>query len=223
MKAPLLHLRRALPWAEWWPSVRAGLLVTLLFAAGIGLTRHYAQPLQAALAAHQGLGVLVFLLSTVMAVLLPMLSNLALVPLAVLAWGPGWTALLLLTGWTLGATLSFALGRGARALILQRLPWMRRHADVDRLIHPQHRLASLVLLRMTFPVDVLSYALGLFSRQTSWLDNSLSTVIGAAPFALVFALVPTLSGSAQTLIFVACAAVFAAYAMWVLHRPAPTG
>jgi uncharacterized membrane protein YdjX (TVP38/TMEM64 family) len=222
LKLPLLHLRRAVHWADWWPSVRGGLMVTLLFVGGIWMTRHYAVPLHDALSAHARLGVLLFLASTVVAVLLPMLSNLPLVPLAVLAWGPGWTALLLLIGWVLGASLSFALGRHGRQMILRRFPWVRRHADVDRLIHPRHRLASLVLLRMTFPVDVLSYALGLFSRQTTWLDNTLSTALGAAPFAVVFALVPTMSGRAQALVFVSSALVFLVYAGWVLHRPDDT-
>jgi len=40
---------------------------------------------------------------------------------------------------------------------------------------------------MTFPVDVLSYALGLFSRSTTLAENMVSTAIGGAPFALLFA------------------------------------
>jgi len=38
---------------------------------------------------------------------------------------------------------------------------------------------------------VLSYALGLFSARTTLAENVLSTALGAAPFALLFALVPT--------------------------------
>ena len=78
---------------------------------------------------------------------------------------------------------------------------------------------SLVLLRMTFPVDVLSYALGLFSRSTTAAEVALSTALGAAPFALLFALVPTLSTSAQAIVAVASAGAFALYVLWVSGVP----
>jgi uncharacterized membrane protein YdjX (TVP38/TMEM64 family) len=212
------HLHGALSWSELLPSVRAGAGVILLFAAGLWLARHYAEPIGAALAAHSALGIGVFFVSSAVAVLLPMLTNLPLVPLAVLAWGPWVSALILLLGWVTGAGLSFVLGRQARDTILRRFPSVQRHAEIDRLIHPQHRLLSLVMLRMTFPVDVLSYALGLFSRSTTLLENLTSTAIGGAPFAVLFALFPTLSGNAQWAVFGGSLLVFVLYAAWVLNR-----
>ena len=80
-------------------------------------------------------------------------------------------------------------------------------------------MASLIMLRMTFPVDVLSYALGLFSPGTGVGDIVLSTVIGAAPFALLFALFPSLSTTTQLVIFGASTAVFAIYVVWLLRGP----
>ena len=139
-----------------------------------------------------------------------------------LAWGPWWTAVLLLSGWVAGAALSFALGRHARALILRHFPAVKRHGNIDRLIHPRHRLWSLVLLRMTFPVDVLSHSLGLFSRSTTLTENVVSTAVGAAPFAVLFALFPTLSATAQLVVFGASALVFVAYALWVLRGASDT-
>jgi uncharacterized membrane protein YdjX (TVP38/TMEM64 family) len=214
-------LRRALTWRDLWPSVRAGLGVLALFVVALLLVRAYTAPIQSVLGAHAPLGVVVFVATSVVAVLLPMLTNLPLLPLAVLAWGPWWTAGLLLAGWVIGAALSFALGRHARDAILRHFPSVRRHADIDRLIHPRHRMISLVLLRMTFPVDVLSYALGLFSRSTTLAENAVSTALGAAPFALLFAWIPALPLSGQAVVFVASALVFVAYAAWVLRRPDP--
>jgi uncharacterized membrane protein YdjX (TVP38/TMEM64 family) len=226
MQHALVPLRRALTWADLWPSIRTGMGVVVLFAAGVWLARHFAAPIQATLSNHTELGIAFFFASSAVAVLMPMLTNLPLMPLAVLAWGPWWTALLLLSGWVTGAALSFALGRHARALIVRRFPSVQRHAGIDRLIHPQHRLWSLVLLRMTFPVDVLSYALGLFSRQTTLAENAASTALGAAPFALLFALLPTFSGAGQMAVFGASLVVFVLYAAWVLRRapdPPPAG
>ena len=149
-----------------------GVIVGALFGLGVWGARLYGHPIQALLGAYPALGIAVFFASSVLAVLMPVLTNLPLLPLAVMAYGPVWTALILLTGWVLGAALSFALGRHARALVLRRFPGMQRHGEIERLIHPRQRLWSLVLLRVTFPVDVLSYALGMFSPRTSALENA---------------------------------------------------
>ena len=219
MQPPTIPLRHALTWPELWPSVRNGLCVLALFAAGVFVARHYAVQIQGLLADYAAIGIGIFLASSILAVLLPLLSNLPLVPAAVVAWGAWWTAGLLLLGWIVGAALAFMLGRHARALTLRHFPSAQRHADIDRLIHPEHRLLSLVLLRMTFPVDVLSYSLGLFSRSTTLAENVLSTTLGAAPFAVLFALLPTLSGTAQLTIFGGSVLAFLVYVSWVWRRP----
>jgi uncharacterized membrane protein YdjX (TVP38/TMEM64 family) len=215
---PLVRLRKALSLAELWPALRAGTAVVTLFAAGLWVARHYAAPIEAAVSDHAALGVVVFFVTSVVAVLMPVLSNLPLLPIAVLAWGPAPTAILLLAGWVVGAALSFTLARRARSRVLRAFPSVMRHARIDRLIDPSHRLGSLILLRMTFPVDVLSYALGLFSRETTVQQNTLSTVIGAAPFAIVFAWFPALSGPVQGAVFAVSLLVFVLYVAWVLRR-----
>lgn len=204
------------------PSVRTGIWVLAIFSAAMLLAREFATPIQAVLSLHPRLAILIFVATSAVAVLVPLLSNLPLVPLAVLTWGPAWTALLLLLGWVIGAAASFALGRHARPLILRQFPSVNRHANIDRLIHPRHRIGSLILLRMTFPVDVLSYALGLFSRNTTGTENAVSTAVGAAPFAVLFALYPALPAPIQLLVFLACALVFVAYMLWVLRAPSAT-
>jgi len=220
MRAPFASLRKALTWVELRWSVLTGAWVVLLFTAAVLLAREFSAPIQGVLHAHPRLAILVFIATSIVAVLVPLLTNLPLVPLAVLAWGPAWTALLLLGGWVAGAAISFMLGRHARPFILRHFPSATRHANIDRLIHSRHRLTSLILLRMTFPVDVLSYALGLFSRNTTLTENAVSTAVGAAPFALLFALFPALRATAQLIVFVGSALVFVAYVLWVLRTTA---
>lgn len=211
-------LRRALTWAQLRPAFRGGLWVVLLFAAGIWAAREFALPIERALAAHAGAAVIVFVASSALAVVMPLASNLPLVPLVVPSWGPWWTALLLLLGWIVGSAASFLIARSARGWILRRFPTVQRHADIDRLIHPRFRLASLVSLRMTFPVDVLSYALGLFSGRTTLAEVTASTTLGAAPFALLFAWFPVLSPAVQGLIFGGSTLLFVVHLFWVLRR-----
>jgi uncharacterized membrane protein YdjX (TVP38/TMEM64 family) len=208
-------LPRPLAWRRLRPSVGSALWVVALFAGAVVLVRAYAGPIQAAVSGNPVVGVVLFVATSALAVLMPLLTNLPLLPVAVLAWGPWWTAVLLLAGWVAGAALSFWLGRHARAAILRHLPSVQRHADIDRLIHPHHRVASLVLLRMTFPVDVLSYALGLFSARTTVAENAVSTAFGAAPFAIAFAWFPTWSATAQLLGLGVSLLVFGAYIVWL--------
>jgi hypothetical protein len=125
-------------------------------------------------------------------------------------------------GWVAGAAISFELARRISPLLLRTFPKVARYARIDRLIHPRHHLLSLVFLRMTFPADILSYVLGLFSHKTTRLENALSTGIGGAPFALLFAFFPALPLAQQALILITATAVFAVYAVWVVrsHRSA---
>ncbi len=136
------QLRRAIPRADLAASVRAGVAVVVLFALGLLAARHWADAIAIVLSGHERMAMSLFVLTSVVAVLLPMLSNRPLVPYAALAWGAWWTAGLLLGGWIAGATLSFVLGRFVGPAILQRFPSVRRHADIDRLIHPRHRLRA---------------------------------------------------------------------------------
>ena len=76
---------------------------------------------------------------------------------------------------------------------------------------------------MTFPVDIFSYALGLFSTRTTAKQNLLSTAIGVAPFALLFAFFPTLPVAGQTAFLAGCALVFLGYASWMMsNEPHPS-
>ncbi len=205
-------------WGARLPALRAGAVAVALFSIGILVAQQFPALIASQHASHGPLGMVVFVVTSAVAVLLPMLTNLALVPLAVLAWGPQWTASLLLLGWIIGAVLSFTLGRHAQRWILERFPSVRRHADIDRLIAPRHRMLSLILLRMSFPVDVLSYALGLFSRSTTAMENAVSTLIGAAPFAWLFAYVPALPWPWQLAVFAGCTLLFVLHLWWTLAR-----
>jgi uncharacterized membrane protein YdjX (TVP38/TMEM64 family) len=199
------------------PSLGSLAWVLLLFALAVVLARNYAAPLGAALSHHERIGMLVFVGTTALAVVLPLFSNLPLVPFAVLLWGPWGTALLITVGWVAGAMLSFSVGRRLRPAVLRAFPQAARYARIDDLIHPRKRILSLTLLRMTFPMDILSYVLGLFSRRTTAFENALSTALGGAPFAVLFGFFPALPLELQLLVFVGCVLVFGAYVKSVVR------
>lgn len=218
--SPVIRLRQRPSWSQWWPSLRGGLWALALFALGLWLVHRYAGPIRAVVDEWQAAGLLGFFASSVLAVVLPALSNLPLMPVAVAAWGALPAAALLLAGWTVGSVLAFVLARRARGPVERHLPAVMRLADIDRLIDPRHRLLSLIVLRMSFPVDLLSHALGLFSRRTTWVEVALSTAFGGAPFAALFAAIPALPAAWQAIVVGATTVGFLVYAAWV-WRAAP--
>ncbi len=200
------------------PSLQFGLWALALFALGLWLAHRFAAPMVQWIEHWQTASELAFVATSALAVLLPAASNLPLLPIAVTAWGPLPAAGLLLLGWTIGSMLAYALGRRARPFVLRHWPSVLHAADIERLIHPRHRLLSLIVLRASFPVDVLSHALGLFSRRTSGAEVMLSTALGAAPFALLFAYVPTMSTTMQAAVLLVTGAGFVIYVRWLLRR-----
>jgi uncharacterized membrane protein YdjX (TVP38/TMEM64 family) len=135
-----------------------------------------------------------------LAVIVPVWSNIFLLPFGVIAWGPFMTSLLCITGWWIGSVVAFFIARTYREKILIHKPSLTTYTYIDTLISKKHPTLTLIFLRMTLPVDILSYALGLFSGHISWKQNALTTLIGITPFAFIFSYIGTFSGSVQIII-----------------------
>jgi uncharacterized membrane protein YdjX (TVP38/TMEM64 family) len=133
----------------------------------------------------------------------------------VVAWGPLLTTLLCVFGWWLGALFSFAIGRMFQDKILGRYPLLSKYAKIDDIIPKRHVFVGLVFLRMTFPVDVLSYALGIFSKRVTHIMNATSTLAGIIPFALLFAYFSEVSKMYQVGIILLTIGSFMAYYVYV--------
>jgi len=131
------------------------------------------------------------------------ISSTPLIPIASVLWGPFLAAVLSVIGWTLGAVVAFLI---ARRLGSQ---WVSRFAALNKLQRygasiPEHNLfVTVLVLRIVLPVDLLSYAVGLFStmRLSSY---SLATLLGTLPFAFIF------SYATQMPLWIQASIVFAA-------------
>ena len=100
----------------------------------------------------------------------------------------------------LSAFYSQKYGEEARSFVERGgfLEWsLQKFISIHKLekIHkhiPQERMFwSVVLLRVMIPVDLLSYALGIFG-VLGWRKYTLATVVGISPFAFIFAYMGTL-------------------------------
>lgn len=123
-----------------------------------------------------------------------------LVPLGAHVWGPVPTALLCIAGWSLGALLALLVARRWGMPVVARLIGRERIENFHDRIPKGQLFWSVILLRMLIPVDILSYALGLFSTM-SWSRYFLATMIGVTPFAFFFAFAGTLPVGYQIVSF----------------------
>lgn len=109
-------------------------------------------------------GMVIHVLLNVLAVVFAPITVLPLISLAVGLWGVGMAVFLTVLGWTLGSFIAFGLSRKFG------VPIIRRFISLDELYTLEDKMKvgntfwSVLLLRLIVPVDILSYALGLFSR-----------------------------------------------------------
>jgi len=177
------------------------LITCALFLGAEMIAISYTHEISSFMADYKILGPVFFVIMAMVAVLLPVWSNIFLLPIGVVCWGPFVTAVLCIIGWLLGSITAFFIGRTYQGWLLRTYPSFKKYRIIDSYIPKNHTLASLIFLRMTMPVDVLSYALGLFSTHISWKQNAVTTLIGITPFAFIFSYIGLFSFGIQGIIF----------------------
>jgi uncharacterized membrane protein YdjX (TVP38/TMEM64 family) len=110
-------------------------------------------------------------------------ATLPLIPIAVRAWGHVPAALVTTIGWTAGSLVAFYIARRWGSPIVKKLTSMERVKRLRRYV-PKQPFWSIVLLRLVLPMDVISYALGLFTEMT-WPRYGLATALGLTPSAFI--------------------------------------
>lgn len=110
---------------------------------------------------HPRLGAVLFVLLAATSAMLAFFSSAVLVPVALYTWGKLSCALLLWTGWTLGGSVAYALGRTlGRSVVQSLLPAATLSRYEDRI--SQHTpFAVIWLFQLALPSEVPGYLMGL--------------------------------------------------------------
>jgi len=141
-------------------------------------------------------GMVAYVAIEIIATVVAPISATPLIPIAANVWGVAITAALSILGWTIGSLIAFAIGRRYGLPLAQKFISAHNLEKLHKHI-PQERIFwSVVLLRIMIPVDLLSYALGIFG-VLGWRRYTLATIIGITPFAFIFAYLGTLPVSYQ--------------------------
>lgn len=166
--------------------------VAMLFMLVSYLIRGHEDIIRLLLVGGGAFGAILFLLLTaVFVVFVIPLDIVFLIPIGVSLWGPLPTAFLSIAGWTVGASVAFTLARRYGMPVVVHIIGERNMTGLRERIPTGNLFWSVVVLRMLVPVDLLSYALGLFTEMPR-RRYMLATLIGVAPFGFVFAYVGAL-------------------------------
>jgi uncharacterized membrane protein YdjX (TVP38/TMEM64 family) len=133
-----------------------------------------------------GQGMVIYVLASIATIVLAPVATVPLIPIAAGLWGGFITGLLNILSWSIGAMIAFAIARMVGIRFVRRIVSLERLNRIEKSIPERGMFWTIVFLRMVIPVDILSYALGLFSRVRAGL-YFWATLIGITPFAFILA------------------------------------
>lgn len=139
-------------------------------------------------------------------------STLPLVPVAGKLWGALGGGLLTIGGWVWGSTVAFWLARRFGEPVVKHLASEKKIETVKTYI-PENLFWGVVLIRLVLPLDVTSYALGLFTT-IGYGEYIAATIVGVAPGAFLLASLGSLPAAYEVLIYAASVVLF----IWFIQR-----
>lgn len=161
-------------------------LVGIIFIASSYFSLRYSDFIKEIIELKGLAGMAVYVALEIISIVVVPITTFPLLPVAVVIWGSFIAAVLNVTGWMIGAAVAFSLARKYGRPLVSRVIKMKRVFYLEKLIPKKNIFWSIVILRMTIPTDILSYALGLFSGipMNTYL---VATFFGLIPFAFIFA------------------------------------
>jgi len=127
-----------------------------------------------------GLYVLVNIVATVIAPI----SALPLIPVATVIWGPFLTANLNIVSWSIGSVIAFIIARHLGRPFVERFVNLNSVSKYEKALGEKYFFWNVVFLRILVPVDILSYAIGIFTTM-NLKPYTIATIIGITPFGLL--------------------------------------
>ena len=136
-------------------------------------------------------GILIYILITIFAIVFAPVSMMPLIPLASNLYGVFYAAAINIIGWTIGSFIVFFICRKYGVSIIKKFVSLNEIYKWENKIPKKRVFFTLILLRMSVPVDILSYALSLLTK-INFRTYALTTIIGIIPFAIVFSYLGTI-------------------------------
>ena len=159
-------------------------------------------------------GVVSYICMLVLAVVIAPVSTFFLLPVAAVSYGPMLAAVYTIVGWTMGSMIAFYLARRFGLRWVGKIERVQQLRAIEAALPRRHVFFIVMLLRTTRPVDILSYALGIFSSM-SYRSFFLATMLGIAPFTFLLTHASVSTLKYQISVFLIGCLLFAAGAYYV--------
>jgi uncharacterized membrane protein YdjX (TVP38/TMEM64 family) len=173
-------------WSWSKKLIRGVSVVILLIGTYYFLTHTSDAKLYQVIADHKILGACLFGAVMFGTTVLAPLTSLPLIPMVAPLLGPFLTGTACFIGWTLGAITAFCIGRFYGRSVITRFVSEQSLQKYEAYLKPDTRFLLIVALRMIAPVDVISYALGIFTAVSFRIYVS-ATMVGIFWFSYAFA------------------------------------
>ena len=165
-------------------KLKAGFYI-LLIAVFFILSSYIIQKNLINLEISKNFGALIYIFITIIAIVIAPISMIPLIPIAANLFGWFLTAIYSIIGWTIGSFIAFFLAQNYGKPLIKKFISLKKIEKLEKYIPQENIFWSVVFLRIVIPVDILSYALGLFSNMKK-RSFVLATIIGILPFAFIF-------------------------------------
>jgi len=162
----------------------------------------------------------IYLFISIVSIIIAPISSLPLLPVIANLWGGLWAGLISILGWTFGNFIAFVLAKKYGRPLVRKIGTEKEISQLREYL-PQkgeNLFLKLVLLRIVFPIDLLSYVLGLFAPDIKLKTFFWSTLVGMAPGTLLFSYLGTISIIYQLALFVLAFLVFYYGSKYIKHR-----
>lgn len=172
------------------------IIISIIFILMTFLSRTFENDIRQLLEENNYTSKILYVIITAIAVVLAPISALPLIPLVSNIWGGIITAILSIIGWVVGSQIAFLLARKYGKPFVEKLFPIEKINSFENYFTSKNLFWTIVFLRIMLPVDILSYALGLFSKIKS---NTFffATLIGVAPFGFIFSYAGNISTRTQ--------------------------
>lgn len=161
-----------------------GLLLLVIVLIGLWEYQWDLTMLEQGIRAHPFLGMALYVVLVLTSIVVLPFSSLPLLPVAARVFGIWITAILSIIGWWIGCLIAFQIARFGRKY-LEKVTSLEAVDKMEQKIPKDISFAGIVILRMVFPVDVTSFALGLL-KHLSFSTYAIASLIGIIPFAFVW-------------------------------------
>ncbi|KKP71049.1 MAG: hypothetical protein UR69_C0002G0216 [Candidatus Moranbacteria bacterium GW2011_GWE2_35_2-] len=151
-----------------------------IFVLSVFLTQQYTEAIRELIMGYDLLGIIFYIFAIVLAIVVAPFTSIPLIPLSVSLWGIFWTIIISTFGWTLGSMMAFWIARKYGSGIVKKFISLEKIKEHYKYIPEKNLFWYLIFLRIITPVDILSYALGLFT-DISWKIYFFTTLIGVIP------------------------------------------